>query len=162
MAHLLQFVGRFRILGAAVLCLVMTARLAAAVTQPIITDVSIAQSTWMAMAVDVTYDHPGPADTLQLAVRWRRLNGERLDFLPVTARIEPGHGQLRLETRYRGMLPPPSRIVLHLEVTTRGGQRVLTRDCALTLVNARGKPAWAADLMRRQSGALAWVVKSCR
>jgi hypothetical protein len=95
-------------------------------------------------------------------VRWRRLNGERLDFAPVTTRIGPGRGQIRLDTKYRGMLPPPSRIILHLELTTGNGQRVLTRDCALSLVNARGKPAWAADLMRRQSGELSWTVRYCR
>jgi hypothetical protein len=150
-------------LGATALLLFATSvAVAAERQQPIITDVSIPRSTWMAMAVDVAYDHPAPGDTLSLTVRWRRLNGERLDFSPVITRIAPGRGQVRLDTRYRGMLPPPGRIVLHLELTTSSGQRVLARDCALTLVNARGKPAWAGDLMRKQSNELSWMLRTCR
>jgi hypothetical protein len=123
--------------------------------------ISVPTSSWMAMTLAVMYDHPTPSDTLVLGARWRRLNGERLDFTPVVVRIAPGRGEVRLRSSFHGVLPPPTPIVLHLELTRPDGRRVWQRDCRMSLVTPQGKEAWAADLMRKRSRELSWRVKSC-
>jgi hypothetical protein len=130
---------------------------------PAITGVAVPKSTWMTMTVAVSYDHPGggPHDTLTLGARWRRMNGERLDFTPVTARIAPGQGEVILDTKYHGVLPPPTPIILHLELTAPDGRRLAQRNCRMTLVTPQGKEAWAADLMHKKSRDLSWKVKEC-
>jgi len=75
--------------------------------------------------------------------------------------VTPGHGEATLASTYHGVLPPPSPIVLHLELRSRGGAAVGQRECELALVNARGKPAWAGDLVRRDAQSLTWHVTRC-
>ncbi len=126
-----------------------------------ITGITIPKSSWMAMTLAVTYDHPSLSDTLILDARWRRLNGRPLGFTPVAMRLAPGRRQVFLESSYHGMLPPPTPIVLHLELTGPDGQRVWQSDCRVSLVNPQGKEAWATDLMRKKSRELSWKVKDC-
>ena len=136
----------------------------AAVTQPsMIGAVAVSRSTWMAMTVSVQYDRPGPGDTLELRLDVRRLTGRRLDFSPARTALPPGSGTVALATTFHGILPPPTPIVLHLEVSNRAGRVVLQRDCELHLVNLQGKEAWAGDLVRaREAAGLAWRVSACR
>lgn len=136
----------------------------AAHRQPaVIGTVTIAQSTWMAMTVSVSYDRPGPGDTLYVGLDLRRLTGHRLDFAPARGTLPPGRGALTMSTVFHGVLPPPTPIILHLEVTDRTGHVLAQRDCELRLVNARGKDAWAGDFLHASDAAsLSWRVASCR
>lgn len=135
---------------------------AAASPSATITSVAVLKSSWMAMIVAVTYQHPASTDTLTLALAWRRLNGRPLQFASASARLAPGSGQVALTTSYHGMLPPPTPMILHLSLAAPNGKVVLARDCEMVLVTPAGKDAWAGDLMTRQAGTLSWRVRSCR
>lgn len=149
-----------RVCGIVCAALAMPIASAAASQSATITSVAVLKSSWMAMIVAVTYEHPA-SDTLTLALQWRRLNGRPLRFASAAARLAPGSGQVALTTSYHGMLPPPTPMVLHLSLAVPNGKVVLARDCEMALVTPAGKDAWAGDLMSRRAGTLSWRVRSC-
>jgi hypothetical protein len=134
---------------------------AAAVQTAAIIAVSVPHSSWRAMTVNVSYRNAGLGDTLTLGARWMRLNGRPLDFPPATDTIMPGTGQVTLASRYTGLLPPPTPVLLRLSLFAADGHVVTESDCELTLVTPQGRPAWAADLLWKRSRQLSWKVRTC-
>ncbi|MGH7626021.1 MAG: hypothetical protein ACREOJ_11990 [Gemmatimonadaceae bacterium] len=134
---------------------------AAAVQTAAIVAVSLPSSSWRAMTVDVSYRYPALRDTLRVEARWMRLNGRPLDFPPATETIGPGSGHVTLASRYTGLLPPPTPIVLRLSLFAANGHAVTESDCELALVTPQGRPAWAADLLWKRSRHLSWKIRTC-
>lgn len=141
--------------------LLLCPALAAAVQTAAIVAVSVPSSSWRALTVDVSYRYPAVRDTLRLEARWMRLNGRPLDFPPVTEIVGPGSGQVTLASRYTGLLPPPTPIVLRLSLRGADGHEVTGSDCELVLVTPQGRPAWAADLLWKRSRHLSWRIRTC-
>lgn len=135
--------------------------LAAARQTPSITTVRVPQSSWMAITLAIGYDQSVVSDTVTLNVHWRRRNGRELSFAPAVVHVAPGSGDVIVQSAYHGILPPPSSIVVHIELAARDGRRLATRDCEVNLVTVNGKDAWAGDLIRRNANALSWRVRSC-
>lgn len=127
----------------------------------VITQVEVARSTWKAMTIAVTYQQTNVSDTLVLGARWSRLDGGALSFTPAEVRIAPGTGQATLESRFTGLLAPPTPILLRLDLTAPGGRAVWRADCELTLVTPQGRDAWAGDLFRKATRPLSWRVRTC-
>ena len=126
-----------------------------------ITSVAVRRSTWMAMTVSVNYSSPASPESLTVAVAWRRMNGRPLKFTPVVRRAAPGAGVVDIETSYHGMLPPPTPMRMEIELSSPRGRIVLRRHCEMSLVNGRGKAAWAGDLVGKTANELAWKVTTC-
>ncbi|MEP6692255.1 MAG: hypothetical protein ABJD07_13930 [Gemmatimonadaceae bacterium] len=108
--------------------------------------IEIQSSTWRQMQVDVGYELSGPPRRATIAARWMRKNGRALAFTPVSATIAPGARRVTLGTVYRGVLPPPNEIIMHVEMRGPSGAPLVQYDCDLALVNAAGKLAWGGDV----------------
>ncbi|MGH7649826.1 MAG: hypothetical protein ACREND_17075 [Gemmatimonadaceae bacterium] len=152
---------RARGIGTALGTCVLAGATAPAPQPATITSVAVVHSSWMAMTVAVAYARPVSTDTLTLGLEWRRTNGRPLQFTAASASIAPGSDHVVLATSYHGILPPPTPMVLHVEMAAPNGKVLLTRDCQMALVTTDGKDAWAGDVVSRRANDLAWRVRAC-
>ncbi|MDQ6829622.1 MAG: hypothetical protein M3081_12200 [Gemmatimonadota bacterium] len=124
-----------------------------------ITSIAIQSSSWRRMQLDVSYQLIGAPASPIIAARWLRKNGRRLAFTPVSEAIQPGARRVTFATTHKGVLPPPSKIILHLEMRSATGGPLVQYDCQLALVNPDGKEAWVADVARGRQ--VRWVNRRC-
>ncbi len=121
----------------------------------------IRSSTWMQLTLDIDYSHRSIADSATLTIRWYKKNGSTLPFTTSATRVGPGTGRIALDAHYQGVLGPPVLIRMRALLQGRGGRVLARQECALVLVTAQGKTAWAGDLAPGRRGGLRWRARRC-
>ncbi|MDQ6633531.1 MAG: hypothetical protein M3Z10_02110 [Gemmatimonadota bacterium] len=123
--------------------------------------VQLRRSTREELTLDVGYSHRATGDSATLTVRWYKKNGSTLPFTPAATRVGPGTGRVVLSARYRGVLGPPVQIGMRVLLLARGGRVLARQECALSLVTATGRTAWAGDLGSSRQRGLRWRADRC-
>lgn len=119
--------------------------------------VTIQGSTRNSMTVAVDYASTGP-EAATLTALWTKRNGHAVPFTRVSTLLPADARQVLIETRHTGVLPPPNKLVLTLDVHS-AGRTVAQYECQLWLVNQQGSVAWAADLAKGET--LTWRNQGC-
>jgi hypothetical protein len=123
-----------------------------------VSSVRVRSDAWRQMSVDVQYALANtPRATMSL--RWMRKNGRLLAYPAASSAVSADSQSVSLSSTYKSMLPPPSQIVLHVELRAPSGALLAQRDCDLVLVTPNGKPAWAADVAAGKP--MRWIARRC-